>query len=129
MRLIHPACDKWPRLAPADFAELVTDIKANGLINHIWLTPQGEILEGKNRYEACREAGVEPRFGTYVGDDPIGFTISQNKLRRHLNKSHLALIGEELANLQHASNRYQKKIEGDASPSTPNRSREEVAKQ
>ena len=97
---IHPACAKWPGLSEADFAALVADIKARGLIDPIWLTEAGEILEGKLRFNACSLAGVEPRFETYRGDDPIGFTISRNKLRRHMTLAQLAFIGEELAKLK-----------------------------
>ena len=115
---IHPACAKWPRPSAADFEELVKDIKANGLINPIWLTEADEILEGKVRYEACLRAGVEPRFELYVDDDPIGFTISQNKLRRHLSKTDLAFIGEELAKLKHGSNQHKKKVDEVATSSS-----------
>jgi ParB-like chromosome segregation protein Spo0J len=117
---IHPACAKWPH-TELDFAMLVADVRKRGLINPIWLTPTNEILDGKLRYEACREAGVEPRFDLYSGDDPIGFTISQNKMRRHMSASQLALIGEELANLQHGTNQYQKKVGALASTSISER--------
>jgi hypothetical protein len=96
---IHPACAKWPRPSAAEFAALVADIRGKGLLNPIWLMGN-EILEGKIRYEACLQAGVEPCFETYTGDDPIGFTISQNKHRRHMSAAQLALIGEELATLK-----------------------------
>ena len=97
---IHPACAKWPRPPAAEFEALVADIKANGLLNPVWLTAAGEILEGKVRYEACLRAGVAPRFEIYRGDDPIGFTISHNKLRRHMSAAQLAFIGEELSKLK-----------------------------
>lgn len=115
---IHPACAKWPHPSTAEFEALVADIKANGLLSPVWLTAANEILEGKVRYQACIQAGVEPRFETYRGDDPIGFTISHNKLRRHMSAAQLALIGEELTVLKHGSNQHQKKVDVLASTST-----------
>jgi hypothetical protein len=127
---IHPACAKWPRPSAAEFDALVVDIRAKGLINPIWLMPEGEILEGKIRYEACMLAGVEPRFQTYTGDDPIGFTISQNKLRRHMTKAELAFIGDELAQLQHGTNQHRKKVDAFAKASTSiEQSQDKVGKQ
>jgi len=33
----------------------------------------GKLLDGRNRWEACKLAGVEPRFTEFNGDDPIGW--------------------------------------------------------
>jgi len=96
---IHPACEKWPWPSDAEFNKLVDDIRANGLINDIWITGDGAILDGKVREKACSAAGVEPRFQTYQGDDPIGFSISQNASRRHMPRHELAFLVEELATL------------------------------
>jgi hypothetical protein len=76
--------------------ELAEDIKKNGLINPIWLTKTGEILDGKLRLLACEMAGIEPRFVIYEGNDPVGFTISQNALRRHMTKAQLAFVLAQL---------------------------------
>ena len=107
---IHPACEKWPWPSDAEFNKLVEDIRANGLINDIWITGDGAILDGKVREKACSVAGVEPRFQTYQGDDPFGFSISQNARRRHMGHNELAFLVEELATLQHGSNQHIKRI-------------------
>jgi len=48
---------------------------------------------------ACLEVGVKPVSGTYDGKDPLGFVISANLHRRHLDASQRAMIAAEIANL------------------------------
>lgn len=98
-RPLHPACEKWPWPPDAEFNKLADDIRANGLLNDIWITGDGAILDGKVREKACGVAGVEPRFQTYSGNDPVGFTISQNARRRHMPLHEMAFLVEELATL------------------------------
>jgi len=107
---IHPACEKWPWPSDAEFNKLVEDIRANGLINDIWITGDGALLDGKVREKACSVAGVEPRFQTYQGDDPVGFSISQNARRRHMGHNELAFLVEELAALENGSNQHIKRV-------------------
>ncbi|WP_349884131.1 ParB N-terminal domain-containing protein [Corynebacterium sp. KPL4064] len=52
-----------------ELGELASSIAAVGLIHPIVLTPQGEVLDGRNRLAACEKAGVEPTFETREGDD------------------------------------------------------------
>jgi DNA modification methylase len=57
---------------------------------------EGKLLDGRNRWEACALAGVEPRFTEFDGDDPIGWVVSQNLVRRHLNASQRAVVAFDL---------------------------------
>lgn len=91
----HPACTIFPPLPPDELRELADDIAANGLRNPIVLY-QSKILDGRNRYFACELAGVEPRFTEFDGDDPIGWVVSQNLLRRHLTASQKAVVALDL---------------------------------
>lgn len=81
----HEAANIFPMLTGDEFRVLVDDIRANGQIEPIWLY-QGDILDGRNRYAACLELGIEPKFTEYTGTDPLGFVVSMNVMRRHLTK-------------------------------------------
>lgn len=108
MMKFHPLADLFPLIEGAEFTELVDDIKANGLRVPI-VTIEGEtgpvVLDGRNRYRACVEAGVEPRFETYQGDDPAGFVASANLMRRHLSMHDRARLAGEFAKLPHGGDR------------------------
>jgi len=56
----HPAC-YLPKLSDTEFESLKADIKTNGLNIPIKIY-DGLILDGRHRYRACLELGVEPRF-------------------------------------------------------------------
>ena len=47
---------------------------------------QGQILDGRNRYNACVALGIEPKTIQYEGNDPEGFVLSANLHRRHLSR-------------------------------------------
>jgi hypothetical protein len=86
----HPLANMFPLLAGAEFDELVADIKANGLRETIVLF-EDKILDGRNRYRACAEAGVIPKLEDFedfsdfdAPTDPVAFVISKNIRRRHL---------------------------------------------
>ena len=57
---VHPYADKFPMLPEPELAELAESIRANGLRNPIVLTPDGLILDGRNRAAACERVGVDP---------------------------------------------------------------------
>lgn len=91
----HEAANIFPLLEGDEYRKLRDDIKANGLIEPIW-TYEGKILDGRNRYIACLDCGVTPKYRQYEGDDPISFVISLNLHRRHLTSSQLGFVALEV---------------------------------
>lgn len=95
----HELANLFPLMDESQYSDLVADIKENGLIESIILY-EGKILDGRNRYNACNDAGVEPSFVEYEGEDALSYVISLNLNRRHLNESQRAMIGAKLANMK-----------------------------
>jgi hypothetical protein len=52
----HELANLLPMQSASEFANLKSDIAANGLLQPIWLF-ENKILDGRNRYRACREIG------------------------------------------------------------------------
>jgi N6-adenosine-specific RNA methylase IME4/ParB-like chromosome segregation protein Spo0J len=95
----HEVVSIWPRLPENDFQALVADIKTHGLIEPIW-TYQGKIIDGRHRYLACQQAGVEPRYREWNGQGSlVAFVVSLNQHRRHLESSQRAVIALEIERL------------------------------
>jgi hypothetical protein len=79
----HPLADIFPLMRGPEFDDLVADIRTHGLIESIVIY-EGKVLDGRNRYRACEEAGVWPKFEDYTGNTPAAYVISANIRRRHL---------------------------------------------
>jgi len=99
-REFHAMAGLFPLLRGAAFNELAADIKNNGLREPILCDAEGRILDGRNRYRACRKVGVEPRFVTWDGaGTPLDLALSLNLKRRHLDESQRALVAARLAKM------------------------------
>jgi len=96
--LYHELANLFPLLEGDAFWALVEDVRANGVREPIVLL-DGQILDGRNRYHAAREAGVAYQVADYVGDDPLGYVLSLNLKRRHLSESQRAMVAAKLAKL------------------------------
>lgn len=99
----HPLAEVFPLIAGQEFDDLVADIKTNGLLEPIWLHPDGRILDGRNRYNACLAAGIPPTFRDweFPGKDDrleeeLSFVVSENIRRRHMTSWQVANVVVEL---------------------------------
>jgi ParB-like chromosome segregation protein Spo0J len=101
----HPLANIFPLLEGDEFDELVASIKANGQREPIAFF-EGMILDGRNRYRACIEAGIEPSGLEFTGtfEDAAKFVIDLNLRRRHLNTSQRAMAADRLANIKRGDN-------------------------
>ena len=91
----HRLAKYFPLLEGDEFNLLVEDIRKNGQLEPI-VTVDGEILDGLNRYRACQEIGIEPVTEEYTGDDPLGYVVSLNVRRRHMDTSQRAMLATEM---------------------------------
>ena len=111
----HPISDVWPMMDEAKIAELADDIRKNGQLVPVWLY-EGKILDGRNRWAACKIAGVDPKTKEYTGDEPTAFAVSLNDRRRHMNKGSLAAVAAELEPFFAADAKRRQKEHGGTAP-------------
>lgn len=110
----HPAADLFPMMEAADIQALADDIRMNGLRNPI-VRYQGQILDGRNRLQACLLASVEPKYITWAavpGRSPTAYVVSQNLHRRHLDASQRAMVAADLVPMFEAEARERQRIGG-----------------
>lgn len=93
-------------MSPTEFDALVEDIRANDLREAIW-THDGQIIDGRNRYNACSQIGIEPRFREWNGEGSlVSFVVSLNLKRRHLNESQRAMVAQRLSTFKFGQNQH-----------------------
>jgi len=63
----HEAASIFPLVKGEEFTALVADIRQHGQREPITLHQDGSVLDGRNRYRACRQIGIEPKFRTWNG--------------------------------------------------------------
>lgn len=100
----HPLANIFPLIEGAEFKALVADVKENGVHEPIVLL-DGMILDGRNRYRAAAVNSVEFETVEYRGDDPLGYVVSLNLRRRHLDESQRGVVAAKIANMRHGGDR------------------------
>ena len=88
---VHPYADKFPMLPQTELEELAQSIRDNGLRQPIVVTVDGLILDGRNRFQACRMAGVEPENVVCEGNDLAEYVLDANITRRNMTTSQRAM--------------------------------------
>lgn len=92
----HDVANIFPMMSSAEYGALTNDILENGQHEPIW-THDGKIIDGRNRYQACLELGIEPRFREWNGQGSlVAFVVSLNLHRRHLDESQRAMVGARI---------------------------------
>jgi hypothetical protein len=112
----HPLCTIFPEMQNDEYDSLKSSIKSHGYMSSdpvvlIDIATEGaevdlQILDGRNRYTAAMDAGAEPLFALYEGNDPRAFVLARNLDRRHLTTGQKASIAAELANIPVGGNQF-----------------------
>ena len=111
----HEIADIYKMMTGENWTKFMDSINTQGLLVPITLY-EGKILDGRNRYKACLELGVEPRFEQYDGDNPIDFVIALNEERRHLSVAERAVAALKVANMKRGGDRKNQTAPGQFDP-------------
>ena len=107
----HKLSNIFPMMDETDFENLKRDIKENGFDKtRPIILFEDKILDGRNRFKACKEVDTEPNFITYEGKSPLGYVISNNLDRRHLTPSQRAVVAVEVLPLLEEENERLRKL-------------------
>lgn len=79
---VHEHAEYYPMLSEEQLEELAADIKENGQRDPITVTSDGILIDGRNRWEACKRLGIEPAIEIEDPKDVGAFVRSRNE-RRH----------------------------------------------
>jgi len=94
----HPLAAIFPILERDALVALADDIRLHGVREPIVLLG-GQVLDGRNRYLAARQAGLPyaaiPTV-EFEGPDPLAYVISLNLKRRHLSESQRAMVAAKI---------------------------------
>lgn len=92
---IHDIANVIPAMQPDEYHALKIDIAANGQIEPIW-TYRGAIIDGRHRWKACEELGIQPKTREWDGAGSlVSFVLGLNLHRRHLTASQRAVVALE----------------------------------
>jgi ParB family chromosome partitioning protein len=104
----HPIASIFPLMSGDEFDRFKEDIRTRMQQEPIILY-QGKILDGRNRYNACKALYREPNVEEYKGSDPLGYVLSANLHRRHLKESQRAVIAANLVTTKLGDNQHIKR--------------------
>lgn len=89
---VHPVTKLFPMMTPEQFKGLKLSIKEVGVKTPIW-TYKGAIIDGRNRYKACKQLGIKCPTQEWDGQGSLTlFVTALNLERRHLAPKQCGLI-------------------------------------
>lgn len=97
--LPHPIAMVFPEIDAPTFQDLMASMRSHGFAaNHPIMVFEGKILDGRNRYRAAMETGVEPVLMDFHGtrEEAAEFSLRENLHRRHLTAGQKAIIAENM---------------------------------
>jgi len=105
--VFHEVANLFPLMTGTEYEQLKADISENGQREPIVII-RNQIIDGRNRYRACLEVGVEPECQLYDGEekDLVKFVLSLNLHRRHLNESQRSRIAGKIATMKRGDNQH-----------------------
>jgi hypothetical protein len=119
----HPVTDLLPLLEGAEYEVFRANLKKVGLKVPIQ-TYQGQVIEGRNRYRACLELGIPPRFEEWDGHGSlVEHVLALNLHRRQLSPSQRAMVAAK-AKDHFAAEARQRMLAGTAAGNPPPNSEE-----
>jgi Protein of unknown function (DUF3102)/ParB/Sulfiredoxin domain len=93
----HPASAIIPPMTPAEYRRLVEDIRRHGVREPV-LIHSGLLLDGRERWKACQELGIDCPFRVVTDADPVRVVYQENVLRQHYSEDQRAMMAARLAN-------------------------------
>ena len=107
---LHPLCLAIPEMSEEEYRELRDNIAEAGLLEPV-VTFEGMILDGRHRYRACIELGIDPKIQEFSGSDSaVDYVVSKNLRRRNLTTGQKAMAWEKLCTLQRGSNQFKPRV-------------------
>jgi hypothetical protein len=121
---VHRYAKRYPLPDNKEFRHILEDIRKHGLRRPIITTRDGEwIVDGRVRFLACREAGIEPRFTKLSADhtDEMiwDYVWSSNLYRRHLTCDQRAMLAASYAEEIEREAKERQKFHGGTAPGRP----------
>lgn len=92
----HKACLIFSPITGESWEKFVEHIEENGQQHPIELLPDGTLLDGRNRLNACRQLGIEPKFVEVNPSSPVEYVIGNNLRLRELNIGEKAVLALQL---------------------------------
>jgi ParB-like chromosome segregation protein Spo0J len=86
----HEVAGIFPMMGEDELQDLADDIAKHGLREPICVDVENRIVDGRNRYVACKRVGAEMRFFDAPAERSlVEFVLSLNLRRWHLTSSEL----------------------------------------